>query len=202
MSIESKFSQHPSIPDSAECVFSGVRSEVYQWDQELYDGSIKRFERIRFFDGAFTLAITPEWKILITKQEQPAREMPFYSLPWGGFDFPDEDALLCAKRELLEETGYISDEWEHWHNYLGSSNLSTFTYFYIARNVRKIQEIQPDPGEKIEVFEVNFDEWLGLARTHQFTHHLTLLSSMYDALLDKEKHEELRCILFWNKKSS
>lgn len=60
MSIESKFSQHPSIPDSAECVFSGVRSEVYQWDQELYDGSIKRFERIRFFDGAFTLAITPE----------------------------------------------------------------------------------------------------------------------------------------------
>lgn len=202
MTIEPKFLQHPSIPDTAECVFSGVRSEVYQWDQELYDGSIKRFERIRFFDGAFTFAITPEWKILITKQEQPAREKSFYSLPWWGFDFPDEDALLCAKRELLEETGYVSDEWEHWHNYLGSSNISTFTYFYIARNVRKIQEIQPDPGEKIEVFELNFDEWLALARTHQFTHHLTLLSSMYDALLDQEKYHELKSLLFWEKKSS
>ena len=38
------------IPLNAEKVFSGIRTEIYQWDQEMYDGSIERFERMRFID--------------------------------------------------------------------------------------------------------------------------------------------------------
>ena len=48
--------------------------DVYQWDQVLYDGSVTRFERARFLDGAFTVAVLPDGQILMTEQEQPARE--------------------------------------------------------------------------------------------------------------------------------
>ena len=48
--IQPRFSYHPRIPAMAECVFSGVRSEVYQWDQEMYDGSYSRFELLRCID--------------------------------------------------------------------------------------------------------------------------------------------------------
>ena len=47
----------------------------------MYDGSHTTFEMLRFLDGAFTIAITPEKRILITEQEQPAKEHPFFGLP-------------------------------------------------------------------------------------------------------------------------
>lgn len=56
----SQFPKHPRIPSQAECVFSGVRSDVYQWNQEMYDGSFQVFEMLRFLDGSFAVAITPE----------------------------------------------------------------------------------------------------------------------------------------------
>lgn len=44
-----------SIPKNAHKVFSGIRMNVYQWNQELYDGSIKCFERAEFLDGSFVI---------------------------------------------------------------------------------------------------------------------------------------------------
>ena len=49
------------------------------------------------------IPILPNGNILLTLQEQPGREK-FYSFPGGSFDFPQEDPLVCAERELLEET--------------------------------------------------------------------------------------------------
>ena len=103
MSIIPKHSKHTNIPKNATCVFSGVRADIYQWNQEMYDGSQEVFERIRFLDGAFVIAITPENTIILTRQTQPGRSL-FYSLPGGSFDAPDENPLDCAKRELIEET--------------------------------------------------------------------------------------------------
>ena len=81
-----------------------MRFDIFQWEQELYDGSMTTFERARFRDGAFVVPILPDGTILVTKQEQPARSGAFFSLPGGSFDFPDEVPLECAKRELFEET--------------------------------------------------------------------------------------------------
>lgn len=66
-----RFIPHPRIPKDADCLFSGIRSEVYQWQQEMYDGTFSTFEMLRFLDGAFTIAITPDDRILLTEQEQP-----------------------------------------------------------------------------------------------------------------------------------
>lgn len=46
----------------------------------MYDGTIKRFESIRFLDGAFVIPILPDNRILVTKQEQPLIS-EFISLP-------------------------------------------------------------------------------------------------------------------------
>jgi ADP-ribose pyrophosphatase len=69
----------------------------------MYDGTIKRFETIRFLDGAFVIPILPDGRILLTRQEQPLIA-EFISLPGGSFDYPEEDPLTCALRELQEET--------------------------------------------------------------------------------------------------
>lgn len=43
----------------------------------MYDGSVRTFELLRFLDGAFTVAITSDHRILITEQEQPAKTHSF-----------------------------------------------------------------------------------------------------------------------------
>lgn len=189
------FSPHPYIPTYAKQVFSGVRSEIYQWNQELYDGTYTPFERIRFMDGAFTVGTTRDQKILITRQEQPCNSH-FFSFPWGGLE-SGEDPLDGARREFLEETGYASDTWIHWHTDKGGKNIASFTYFYIARDCEKIQEIQWDPGEKIELFEYDFDAFLLLSEDTTFVHNKSILHTLYQARLYPEKYRELRTLLFW-----
>lgn len=103
----------------------------------MYDGRIARFERIRFLDGAFVLPILSDGRILLTRQEQPGRP-EFISLPGGAFDTPDEDPIDCARRELLEETGYESDDVREWVTFYGTSNAYTEAHYYIARDCRQV----------------------------------------------------------------
>lgn len=49
------------IPSQAECKFKGEIFEVYQWPQELYDGSVATFEMLRRADTVKVVAVlTPE----------------------------------------------------------------------------------------------------------------------------------------------
>lgn len=189
------FAPHHNIPEKAELVFKWVRSEVFQWDQEMYDGSVARFERIRFLDGSFVIAILENNNILITRQIQPGRR-EFLSLPGWSFDSPLEWALVCAERELLEETWHTAREFVPWMTFEGTSNVMTYTYFFIARGCKKIQDIEPDAWEKIETFEVSFDEFLLLSSDPGFHHHWNLLPILYEARISEEKKQELKKIFY------
>jgi ADP-ribose pyrophosphatase len=77
--------------------------------------------------------IIPDWPIVITPDyvdvlaEDTAGKFLIFRqykyavngqtlAPVGGYLEPGEDQLVGAKRELLEETGYISDQWINWAN--------------------------------------------------------------------------------------
>jgi ADP-ribose pyrophosphatase len=186
---------HHLIPPDAACVFRWIRADIYQKNQLMYDGSYSTFEYIRYLDGAFVIPILPNGNILLTLQEQPGREK-FYSFPGGSFDFHEEDPLACAERELLEETWYRSDIIVPWFRFNGTANVMTYTHYYIARDCRQIQEISPDPGEKIQLVEVSFDELLELVSDKRFHHHWNLLPIFYEARLFEEKKQELRTLWF------
>ncbi len=183
------------IPPHAELVFSWVRSRIYQWDQIMYDGSVSRFESIRFLDGAFVIPILPDGRILLTRQEQPLIEQ-FISLPGWSLDTPDEDPLHAAMRELQEETGYTSDTVVSWFEFTGTKNVATSVHYYIAHDCYQIADILPDPGEKIELFSVSFDEFLELSSHPGFHHHWNLLPILYEARIHSEKKETLKKLFY------
>ena len=73
MKIIKPISKQP-IPESAKKVFTGKLFDVYQWEQELFDGSTTTFEKVKTKDIVSIIPVTTDGKIMICKQKQPATE--------------------------------------------------------------------------------------------------------------------------------
>ncbi|MBR2547163.1 MAG: NUDIX hydrolase [Eubacterium sp.] len=70
-----------------------------------------------------------------------------------------EEALEAAKRELLEETGYESDEWEHLLTIPSNATISdNYAYIYSAKNCRKVSGQELDVMEFLNVCLCSDDE--------------------------------------------
>lgn len=153
--------QRPTnIPDHAEKVFEGTIFTVYQWEQELFDGTTATFERITRPDTVTVLPVLPNGEIIVCNQEQPAKP-PFTGVIGGVVD-PGEDPFEAAKRELLEETGYATpdEHWHHWYSLSYDGKIVWDNHFYIAHQCQKVANQNLDGGEKIDLFTVSFDQLL------------------------------------------
>lgn len=180
------------IPSNATMVFKGKIFEVWQWEQILFDGTTATFERLKRPNTAQVIAVVGE-NILVVDQQQPDTK-EFVSLPGGRCD-EGEDGLVAAKRELLEETGYTSDEWSLFRedNPVGKIEWTIFTY--IARNCKKTGEPALDSGEKMTARLVTFDEFIAMGNSMTF-YDKELDLELSRAHFDLAKREELRKRLF------
>ncbi len=147
------------IPDGAKRVFQGILFDVYQWQQQMFDGSESTFEMLKRQDTVTIIGITEDDQIITIIDEQPGRAARIM-FPAGRLN-DAEDALEGAKREFIEETGYTSDEWEHWQTFDGGTEMEVRFGYYVARNCRKTASQSLDPGgEKVELRLVSLDHVL------------------------------------------
>src|SRR3989344_7054923 len=145
------------LPPHAKRVFKGKIFETWQWEQKLFDGTPAVFEEVIRPDTVEVIAVA-DGKIIIEEQEQPT-EGTFLSLPGGRADgggSPEEE----IKRELLEETGYVSDDWELWQDAHPFLRHPYTIHYFLARNCKKVREARLDAGERIKLLFVSFDELL------------------------------------------
>ncbi len=154
------------IPKNAKRVFKGVLFDTYQWEQKMYDGSSKIFEKVKRADTVNIIPITYDGKILLAKQEQPGT-IPFIS-GLGGIVDKDESPLACAKRELLEEAGMKADTFVLWYAKQILDKIDWAIYTFIAKGIRTVGKQKLDTGEKIELFTVTFDEYLSIVKQDNF----------------------------------
>jgi hypothetical protein len=89
--IERPVSRQP-IPENAKLAFKGKIFDVYQWEQEMYDGSKTIFEKIKRPDTVVVFPVLDDGTILLTEQEQPGRE-PFIDAPGGRVDEGEEGLI-------------------------------------------------------------------------------------------------------------
>ena len=154
------------IPKHARKVYDGTMFQVYEWEQELFDGTTKTFEGITRVPASFVIPVLGD-KILMIKEEQPGRT-PFVFFPGGKFDDVHDDPLGVAVRELREETGYQSDDIKLWKEFSSKDFMIKTDYVYVARQCHKIEQPSPEGGERIEPFLVSFDELFVWARNSLF----------------------------------
>ncbi len=188
MHIERPASKQP-MPERAKLVFKGVLFDVYHWEQELFNGKFRTFEKLKRNDASVIIPVTDSGKVLVTYQEQSGR-VPYTALPGGHLD-QGEEPLDAAKRELLEETGYTSEAWSLFDAIQPTSKIDWVIYFFVARGCKKIAEVEVDGGEKIQTEELNFEEFLEFARRPDFAER-DIKFRVLEALLDEHKMADLK----------
>lgn len=153
------------IPKKAKRVFEGKIFDVYQWEQELYDGSTTTFEMIKRVNSSLVIP-TKDNKVIISEQVQP-RLKPYYSLIGGRVE-KNETPLEAAKRELAEEAQLKSTNWKKFKVYQPLSKLDWKVYVYVAKNCISTPVTNPDKGEKIKILKVDFEKFVSIVQSEKF----------------------------------
>ena len=177
------------IPPHAKLAFQGKIFSVYQWEQKMFDGTIKTFEKIKRPDTVNVFPITSAGTIILTQQEQPGRESFIGGA--GGIMDPGEDPMTAAKRELLEETGYEAEEFILWDAVHPQTKIDWVIYTFIAKKLKKTSDLKLDSGEKIKLLEVNFDEFIQLAAQNNYRDKEISLK-IFQAQSQPQKFSEMR----------
>jgi len=89
---------------------------------------------------------------------------------YGGHgDTSAEDALEAAKRELREETGYESDEWEHLITVPSNATIAdNYAYVYTAKNCRRVSGQDLDDTEFLNVVRLKAEDIEKLIKEGRF----------------------------------
>ena len=90
---------------SEEQAWKGKFLDVRSAQVELPNGRIAGRDLVRHPGASAVVALTSSGKIVLVRQYRTAIDRVTVEIPAGKLD-PGEDPIECAKRELLEETGF------------------------------------------------------------------------------------------------
>ncbi|MDD5475994.1 MAG: NUDIX hydrolase [Syntrophales bacterium] len=123
-------------------------------------------------DWVNVIPLTPDKEVVMISQWRHGIRRPTLELPGGVVD-EGETIMKAAKRELLEETGYVADELIS----LGSVHtnpafFNNLCHTFLAKNVCRRQKQDLDDKEDIEVVLVPVSEIPEMLRAGVITHSL------------------------------
>lgn len=129
----------------------------------LPDGSTSTREYITHPGAVAVLALLDNGKLVMERQFRYPLHREFIELPAGKID-DQEHILDCAKRELLEETGYVAKEWIHLTTAWPCIGYADERMEYFLARGLSHEGRQLDDGEFLEVFELSLEEALEWVR--------------------------------------
>jgi ADP-ribose pyrophosphatase len=141
-----------------------VRSDVVR----LPDGSQGAREYIRHPGAVAIVALFDDGAVLLERQFRYPHGREFIEVPAGKLE-PGEPQLDTAKRELLEETGYVAQDWTHLgviHTAIAYTDEAI--HLFLARRL-SAGERKLDQGEFLETLVRPFDEALDMIRRGEIT---------------------------------
>lgn len=151
------------VPDNAKKVFTGEIYDVYQWPQEMFDGTTATFEMLKRPDTIVIYAVTADEEIIVLEEKQPNTGI-YLTLPSGRVE-DGEDILVAAKRELLEETGIEFAEIKLIGVEQPHPKIEHFVYIFAASSPSSVRAQNLDAGEQIQVKKLAFEEYLSYVKS-------------------------------------
>ena len=120
------------------------------------------------------VALNNQKEVLLIKQYRHGAGKILLELPGGGVN-ENEEPIAAAKRELLEETGYTSDNIiEVGRVSPNPASHTNLMYAYLALNAEKVSPQSLDETEEIEVYPTPLDDVIRMVKNGELLQSLHL----------------------------
>ena len=122
-------------------------------------------------DFSMTVAVlepplTAQPELLLVRQYKHGLGRPLIEFPAGYLDTPDEAPLVCAQRELSEETGYRARVWEPLGTFcIDPNRASTAAHFFFARDLARAGAPHLDATEHLQSLTLPVRQFPDLLRS-------------------------------------
>ena len=159
-------------------VYRGRLLAVNEDEVRLPDGKPARREYVLHPGAAVILPIFDDGSVLLERQFRYPLGTHCIELPAGKLE-PNEPPLETAKRELLEETGYVAREWNALgliYPCVGYSNERI--EFFLARGL-ELKAASLDEGEFLETLVLPLAEALEGVRSGRVNEAKTMLGLLW-----------------------
>jgi len=133
-------------------VFKLIRENI-----TLPNGTTVDLDIIRHPGAAAMVALKDEKSLVMVRQYRHAVGGYIWEIPAGTLD-PGESPRECAKRELIEETGYSAEHWQELGAIIPVPGYSDEKiHIFLATDLRAAHQ-DLDPDEILDVREVPFEK--------------------------------------------
>lgn len=142
-------------------------------DSLLIDGETYQYSFESMDDAVVVLPVADNGVVLI-RQYRHAIDDWVWELPAGGLSANEPSE--AARKELLEESGYIADElYDLGYYYISEGTSDTKTYFFAAKCHENVGQ-RCEPTEYIEVHKVTANEMEQMINRHEIVTSSTVLA--------------------------
>ena len=140
-------------------VYHGKIFELITENITLENGTTTDVEFIEHPGAAAIIPFLDDNRIVLLKQYRHALKKYIWEIPAGTLD-PQEEIISCAKRELIEETGYSASGWQKIGEITPVPGYSDERiHIYLATELQPAEQ-HLDADEVIQVQEVEFTKAL------------------------------------------
>ena len=162
----------------SEPVFQGKLLRVKCDTVSLHDGKAATREYVEHNGAVMIIPVLDSGELVIERQYRYVLGRHCLEFPAGKID-PGEEPLGSARRELLEETGYVAREWTYLATIHPTVAYSTERILvYLARGLLH-QGSSLDDGEFLEVLTRPLAALLDLVRTGEITDVKTVIGGFW-----------------------
>jgi ADP-ribose pyrophosphatase len=142
-------------------VFKLIRENV-----TLDNGVTTDMEFVTHPGATAIIPMLNESRVLLLKQYRHSLRKYIWEIPAGTLD-PQESVINCAKRELIEETGFSADQWQKLAEITPVPGYSDERiHIYLATELQPAEQ-NLDKDEIINVHEVEYSEAIEMIKTGQ-----------------------------------
>ncbi len=163
---------------ASEEILKGNFLHAFRDQVELPDGSRATREYVVHPGAVMVIPLLDDGRLVLERQYRYPMHAVMVEFPAGKLD-PGEDRLACAKRELLEETGYSAKEWALAGVLHPVISYSTeFIEIWFARGLT-LHKATLDEGEFLEVITATPQELMAWCRDGTVTDAKTLAGALW-----------------------
>ena len=159
-------------------LYGGIFLNMKRDTVRLPDGSQAVREYLTHPGAVAIIALLDDGRVILERQYRYPVARVCMEIPAGKLDL-GEDPLVCAQRELQEETGYTAAKWSYVRRIHPVISYSTeFIDIYLAEGLIKGQR-QLDDEEFLDVFAASLDELLAWVEEGAITDVKTTISAYW-----------------------